>query len=278
MKVILKIYKMFNYTSKGVIMKRKVISLGLGVLSVFLFFSCTDVSNDNYASYGVIKNVVSAKEYEIITDKGNTLVVTKSLTSQSIEEGKRVFANFEILSDKDKNKNIYEVCVHLFYDLLSKPIVNESFILEDENVRRDSIGNDPFNFINAQFGGDFINIRFELWHSNNSNKKHMINLVYDDLNVDSDTISIRLYHNAYGEVPNEDSRLHTGIGRCSFKISDLLPEGVNSKPVKLTWTEYKHNFEPKEYSSIGVFKKGDTSENSRAFSNDVGFEDYVGIK
>ena len=259
-------------------MKRSIISLGIGVLSVFLFFSCTDIGDENYVSFGVIQNVTSNKEYEIRTDKGNTLIVTKSLTNQAIEENKRVYVNFEILSDKDKNKNIYEVCVNVFYDILSKPIVKESFILEDEDVRRDSIGNDPFNFVNAQFGGDFINIKFEMWSSRNSDKKHMVNLVYDDLRADSDTIYLRLYHNAYGEVPNKNSHLYRGIGRCSFKISDLIPEGVKSKPVKFTWTEYKSNYEPQERSGTGVFHVGETSDKSKTFSSESGLENYVEVK
>ena len=259
-------------------MKRNVLNFSIGLLFVFLLSSCLDDSEDVYVSYGVIQKVDSSNSYEIITDKGNTLVVTKSHTSQVVEDNKRVLVNYGILSDKDKSKNVYEISVNWYYNLLSKPLVNESFILNDEEVRRDSIGNDPFNGISAQFGGDYINVNFELWHSRNSDKKHMINLVYDDMRADADTVYLRLFHNAYGEVPERGKPfdLYKGIGRCSFKISDLLPEGVSSKPVKLTWLQYGHDFEVKEYSDTGVFKLGASEGKDRDISR--GFESYVEVK
>jgi len=266
-------------------MKRNVLNLGLGVLSVFLFFSCLDDSDDIYVSYGVIQNVNSTNSYEILTDKGNTLVVTKSYTGQTIEDDKRVLVNFEILSDKNQNKNIYEVQVNGFYSLLSKPLVNESFILKDEEARRDSIGNDPFNAVSARFGGDFMNINFELMHKQASDVKHLINLVYDDTRADADTVYLRLYHNAYDEVPGKGLYLYKGLGRCSYKISDIVASHASrtnsasaSIPVKLTWTEYSGNFEPVERSGTAIYKYGDAAEKDKNFERASGYEDYIEVK
>jgi hypothetical protein len=213
-------------------------------------------NDDIYVSYGVIQNVTSKDNYEILTDKGNTLVVTKSYTSATIEDGKRVLANYEILSDKDKSKKMYEVKVNGFYQLLSKPLVNESFILENEKARRDSIGNDPFYGIDAWFGGDYLNIDFNLYYLKGSSKKHLINLIYDDTRSIADTIYLTLRHNAYSEIPGTGSPLYSSWGRCSFRIVDLLPEGVTSKPVKLMWHQYDYSCEVMECFDTGVFKKG----------------------
>lgn len=237
-------------------MKKNVLNVCIGLFSAFLFFSCLDDDDDVYVSYGVIQHVTSKDNYEILTDKGNILAVTKSYTSTTIEDGKRVLANYEILSDKDKNKKVYHVKVNGFYNLLSKPLVNESFILEDEEMRRDSIGNDPFNCVEAWFGGDYINIDFNLYYSMGSDKKHMINLIYDDTRSTADTVYLTLRHNAYGEVPGKGLSLYHAWGMCSFKIDDLLPEGVTSKPVKLIWSQYYNNdFSVKEYYDDGVFSK-----------------------
>jgi hypothetical protein len=258
-------------------MNRKVMNLCFGLLSAFLFFSCTDDGKDIYVTYGVIRNATSDKDYEILTDKGNTLAVTKSYTSQSIENDKRVLVNFEVLSDKDKSKKVYEVQVNGFYNLLSKPLLNESFILQDEAARRDSIGNDPFIQTTAWFGGDYVNIDFEFFHSQNAGKKHMINLIYDDLQADADTVYLTLRHNAYGEVVSTGGAyLYKGWGRCSFKISDLLPEGVTSKPVKLMWTQYGHNYEAKECFDTGVFKTGGNTSDS--YSAKTGFDDFLEVQ
>jgi hypothetical protein len=161
-------------------MKRIILNLGLGLLMVVMFSSCREDNEDVYVSYGVIRNVVSKSNYEVLTDKGNTLKVTKSNTSQEIEDEKRVMVNFEILSDKEKSKKEYEVKVNGFYNLLSKPLVKESFIMEDETARRDSIGDDPFIDVYAWFGGDYININVGVYYEEFSNQKHMINLVYND--------------------------------------------------------------------------------------------------
>ena len=263
---------------KWLCMKRIVFNLFLVLFSFLVFLSCLNDREDIKVSYGVIQNVNSTKDYEILTDKGNTLIVTKSHSAQNIENDKRVLVNYEVLSDKEKNRKIYEVSVNGFYNLLSKPVVYESFILQDEEARRDSIGDDPFNQIDAGFGGDFININFEVLHLQYSDVKHMINLVYDDMRADADTIFLTLYHNAYDEVPGKGLYLQKGFGRSSFKISDLLPAGVTSKAVQITWTEYGYNSNPVVRSSSGTYKTGDTSETNNRFSQNIGFDSSIEIK
>ena len=245
-------------------MKRNVLCVGLVLMSFFVFFACLSDNEDVFVSYGVIRNVNSASNYEILTDKGSTLKVSKSHSSpETVENDKRVLVNYEILSDKDKNRKIYEVMVNGFYSLLSKDVVYESFIMQDEEVRRDSIGNDPFNTIYAAFSGNYINIDFEVYNVHHSDVKHMLNLVYDDTRADADTIYLTLYHNAYGEIPGKRFNLDNGVGRSSFLISNLLPQGVTSKPVKLTWTEYTNYNQPVVRSKSRTFKLGDTSTDNR---------------
>jgi hypothetical protein len=259
-------------------MKKIILNSGFSLLMVFMFSSCLDEFDKSRASYGVIQNVVSKDNYEILTDRGNTLIVTKSETNQEIEEGKRVMANFEILSDKAKAQKEYEVKVNGFYYLLSKPLVRESFILQDEAVRRDSIGNDPFTAIYAWFGGDYFNINFETFFDEFSNKTHLINLVYNDVRVSPDmlyslpdTLYLTLHHNAYGEVPGHSTYLRKGLARCSFKLSDLLPDGVNEIPVKLMWKEYRYNLEVVDRFDTHVFKKGHYGTSEKSETN--GFVD-----
>jgi hypothetical protein len=238
-------------------MNKYIIYLSFVVFSLFACFSCfSDEQDEAYVSYGVIRNAVSSTNYQILTDKGNTLDVVESPAVEGIQNGKRVLVNFEIKSDKEASKKVYDVKVNGFYNLLSKPIVNESFILENENVRRDSIGNDPFLSVYAWFGGDYININFEALFAD-SNTKHLINLVYDDTRPSSDTLFLTLRQNSYGEIPAyNDMYLYTGTGRCSFQLSNLLPEGVGSMPVKLSWTEYTRYYNVVERYDTGVFNSG----------------------
>jgi hypothetical protein len=244
-----------------------------------MFSSCLDDNNDVYVSYGVIRNVVSKSNYEILTDRGNTLMVTKSNANQEVEDGKRVMVNFEILSDKEKSKKEYEVEVNGFYNLLSKPLVRESYILQDDSVRRDSIGNDPFVDVYAWFGGDYMNINVGVYYEEFSNQKHLINLVYNDTIASTDTLYFTLHQNAYGEVPNlNHAYLREGIGRCSFKLSDILPEGVDEKPIKLTWKEYRQNFEVVECFDTGVFKKGNYGGGAEKSNTNAGIDNSLTVK
>lgn len=252
---------MFYEFRKGVFMKRNVLNVCLGLLCAFLFFSCLDDDDDIYVSYGVIQNVNSARDYEILTDKGNTLVVTKSYTNETIEEGKRVLAYYEILSDKDESKQQYEVSISYFYRLISKPVVRESYILQDEEARRDSIGDDPYTQIYAWVGGDYLNIDFETLHAASLTKKHLINLVYDDTRTNADTVYLELFHNAYDELPGQGMSMVSQIGRSSFQIADLIPAGVSSMPIKLTWKEYERfdNYSSKERAAVFEFKRDGVS-------------------
>ncbi|MDR2385072.1 MAG: hypothetical protein LBD80_05345 [Tannerella sp.] len=260
-------------------MKKIILNSGLGLLTVFMLLSCHDGNNgETYVSYGVIQNVVSKSNYEILTDKGNTLIVTKSQTNQEIKNDKRVIVNFEILSDKGKSSKKYEVEVNGFYNLLSKPLVKESYILLDETTRRDSIGNDPFCSIYAWFGGDYININFEMYYKESSGRKHLINLVYDDTNTSTDTLYLRLHQNAYGEVPAyNDMYLRRGEGRCSFKLSDILPAEVDEKPVKLVWKEYRSGLDVVECADTGVFRKGNYEEAAEKSSTNTEFDDSLTV-
>jgi hypothetical protein len=254
-------------------MKKSVFYLGFGILTTLTFSSCLKDDNNAFASYGVIQNVVSANNYEILTDKGNTLVVKYPPSNYDIFDGKRVRVNFDLLSDKESNiyaGKVYDVKVNWFYLLLSKPTLRESFILEDEQTRRDSIGNDSFGSVYAWFGGDYININFEILHSQFSTQMFLINLVYDDTQVLSDTLYLSLHQNAYEREPRYMNEYVRGLGRCSFKISGLLPEGVASIPVKLSWTEYGYNFEAIKRSDSGIFTLGkNDGTNISIMNNDI---------
>ncbi len=246
-------------------MKKIVLNVCLLFVSSLAFFSCLDDKDNVLVSYGVIQNVTSDNTYEILTDKGNTLVVTKSHTSHKIENDKRVLANFEILSEENKGKNEYEVEVNGFYNLVSKPILRESFIQENEEARRDSIGNDPFQNLYAWIGGGYLNINFNFLYMPYGGKIHMINLVYNDVQqstgVNSDTLNLKFYHNAYGETPEHyyhDFAL--GLGRGSFNLLDLVPSGVESIPVKLTWDGYGYSYDDrKQHVETFVFTPGDNT-------------------
>ena len=106
----------------------------------------------------------------------------------------------------------------------------------------------------------------------------MINLVYDDTHTNADTVYLTLYHNAYSEVPVDNNLyLYRGIGKSSFKVADLLPQGVQSKPFRLNWVEYDGNFNPVKRSGTLVFQAGGT-ESDKSLSKSTGIDNSIEVK
>ncbi len=227
------------------------------------FVSCLKTDNDYPQfgeGFGIITAVGDNNYFEIYTDLGNTLKAVESyVPSDEVSEGKRVMFNCQMLSDQQmvNGRPTYDVCMNYFYNLLTKPLISESFIQESPEIRPDSVGNDPIKVDFAEFGGDYINIRFLIYVKRGSDTKHLINLVWDDTANDGKTY-LTLRHNAYGELPYErydDAEYELGVGICSFKLSDLIPEGSESLDVVLKWTWYDgQTTDTKEYSDSGTFR------------------------
>ena len=64
--------------------------------------------------------------------------------------------------------------------------------------------------------GEYLNIKYQFYHSNNEDKKHMLNLVINEAstgeNDKPDYVNLEFRHNAYN-----DSQLTLGTGLASFK-------------------------------------------------------------
>lgn len=104
---------------------------------------------------------------------------------------------------------------------------------------------------------------------NDSEEKHLINLIYDDTaSIDEGAVqdyTFILRHNAFGEIPTEDNVKEYGwsAGYVSFPIAGLIKEDV----AKIT---IKHNAHP---FKNGRFDSLDSKEVSKTYDwKRVGFE------
>lgn len=229
---------------------------------IFAIAACDDdddcyyVGNgDAWISYGNLESIDNGttSKYSIRRDDGSRLIVTEGVQVNSSEakEGLRIFANYSILGSERDEVNLdgkmnYYIHLYNINEVLCKAPVKQSFILENEEVRNDSIGNDPINVSEAWFGGKYLNVEFVVPVKAGSSVKHFINLVDDDVELHNDSVYITLRHNAYGEkldVPNTqaDQAYEWNSGRVSFDLTSLVPDGQNSVAVKLIWTEYGKN-------------------------------------
>ena len=97
--------------------------------------------------------------------------------------------------------------------------------------KSDSIGNDPINAVEAWITEGYLNIKYQFYHSNNQEKKHMLNLVVNEEiaseNTRPDYFLLEFRHNAY-----EDAQLEPGTGVVSFKLDNIMDsikdkQGIN---------------------------------------------------
>lgn len=229
------------------------------MLSLFIgvFAACDDDDEYYYVgggsswiSYGNLEKIDNGtrSKFAIRRDDGSRLIVSEgvAINSSDATEGLRVFANYSILGSERDETGLegsmnYYIRLYRATEVLTKDPVKLSFINEDEEVRQDSIGNDPINVSEAWFGGKYLNVEFRIPVKSGSNTKHFINLVEDDVVTHNDTVYVTLRHNAYGEAPVDgDRNSHVwSRGRVSFDLTSIVPEGKTSVPVKLIWTEYK---------------------------------------
>ncbi|MCQ4874329.1 NigD1/NigD2 family lipoprotein [Butyricimonas paravirosa] len=230
-------------------------------LIVMAFTACDDDDEYYYVgggsswiSYGNLEKIDNGtrSKFAIRRDDGSRLIVTEGLPINFDEatDDLRVYANYSIVgSERDETglegRMNYYIRLYRLRDVLTKDLVKQSFINEDEEQRQDSIGNDPINVREAWFGGRYLNVEFNIPVTSDSKVQHFINLVQDDVVAHNDTVYVTLRHNAYGEKPdtgNDRGNYFWARGQVSFDLTSIVPEGQKSVPVKLIWTEYEKNF------------------------------------
>ena len=247
----------------------------LTALSIILisFTACDDddyyVTGNNWISYGNLEKVEGSARSEFIIhrDDNSRLIAVDGINLNNLkaEDGTRVCYTYSILDSKRQPQGLegnidYYIYLSQIEDVLTKSPINESFINENPEHRQDSIGNDPINVREAWFGGKYLNVEFNLPVKGDSKISHMINLVREDVTLHQDTVYLTLRHNAYGDRPSTAGVRSRGEnffwvwGNVSFDLTDILPEGKTSVPVKLIWEAYKGNTQTTEtLTDCGLF-------------------------
>lgn len=163
----------------------------------------------------------------IISDQGNTFDIAESLYEvdlSSYEYG-RVILACDVLKKTADNR--YDIRLINMTSVLTKQVINASAIAADSEEAVE----DPIIVEDIWYSGGYINIIMQFAHKAGSQKKHLINLVYDDAATAEEDGQIKNYtftlrHNADGDVPVAET-LHNygpGLGYVSFPVSELIQE------------------------------------------------------
>lgn len=192
--------------------------------------SCLNNDWDNeYPSLfaiGTIK-VIEGNNYYFTLDEGSKLYPgdTTAIYNYAVVDGQRAFVYFDELSEPKEGYK-YNAKIKHIENILTKDIYSMPA------DKADSIGDDRINIIEPIWiTGDFLNIKYQFYHSNNKEKAHMLNLVVNEESTEEndkpDYLTMEFRHNAYNDDP-----LILGTGLTSFKLDNIAhllegKKGVN---------------------------------------------------
>lgn len=166
-------------------------------------------------------------------DNGTVYSITEVLKGVEVSDMDRALACFDIL--KKTGDKSYSIRLLSLYKPLCKDKLDLSKASEEE------LAYDPVMLEEGWISGGYINLRFLLSHIKDSETLHLINLVYDDTQP-ADTLRFTLRHNGYGEGfahEGDRSNFTESAGFVCFNVSGMVPEGMESIPVKITAPWYE---------------------------------------
>lgn len=206
------------------------IALALVFLLMPALQSCLD-DNDSYPNtYFTIGtlNIIGDKEYDFTLDDGDKMYPTDTsyIHNYALVDKQRVFIHFLPL-EEDLPGYDYNVRLLQLQNILTKDIIT----LTDENATE--IGNDRINATKLWITGNFLNIEYQFFHSDNEDKKHLLNLVINEASqtatsTEEDYICLEFRHNAHN-----DEQRKTGWGIVSFKLDEIADQLQGKKGLKI---------------------------------------------
>lgn len=225
-----------------------------------LLSSCSDDEKYVYVSpaHPLSVSMGVADGGHIVTDKGNVLIPDKSSVGHDLTDGERVFVSGNILDREDEN--IYRVRINRYHHILTKDIVRGSQTEDEE------LGDDPVQVKDAWFGGGYLNVRLGLEYNPSSKTSHLVNVVYDDVKSNSDTVFLTLRHNAFADTV----RTRIGNALASFNMEDIMAGKDSKVYVRLRWRWYTHRGTIATWEDGGYYNTSSDNNKGTEISDDNG--------
>lgn len=203
------------------------------ILAVVLL-AATSCSKDDSIIYGY-EGFGTVSGTNIILDDGITAIVRNIQCDDSYVECDRILVFCDLLMKE--GPDTYGINLRDWKKVLKKPCLVASEVTDWE-----AVGDDPVNLVQGWTGSEFLNMELNFSFKADSETSHFINLVYDDVASDADTLRFTIRHNGYGEsypdIPEEEAVL--GRAYTSFPVTSLIPEGQDKIAVKISWKWHKY--------------------------------------
>ena len=208
------------------------------LLAILATVSVSCLKSDPFICRSLVMGYISNGVMTV--DGGLTFYIQKSNVEIKAKPEERVVAVCDVLETVENSNTEYKVnLINYAVPLLKEPLRSSSIADEDE------IGHDPVVPVQHWFAGGFYNVYLSYYYLVSSETKHEINLVYDELRSNSDTLYFTLRHNAKNEAPGYDginvSDLAQGYSYATFPIKEIVGEGSESVAIAITGEWYRQN-------------------------------------
>lgn len=212
--------------------------------------SCIDLDDDDDNSntaltIGTLK-IIAGKDYYFALDNGKKMYPgdTTYIHNYTPVDNQRVFIYFQPLKQPATGYD-YNVQLYRLENILTKDIIP----LTEQTA--DSIGDDRINPTNVWITGNYLNIEYQLYTSNNVDKKHMLNMVINETKTpsdnDSDYFNLEFRHNAYND---KGTTLAWGV--VSFRLDKIADRLSGKKGLKI---RYNSIYEGDRYTTVNIGSK-----------------------
>ncbi len=169
-----------------------------------------------------------------ISDQGNIFNIVEPTVVKGLDTMKRAFTICDILNETAGVENSYDVRLNYITNVLTKNAVPSSVIADQP-----APANDPLIIQDIWVSGGYVNMYIIAPVKKVNAKKHEITFIYDQVNSADGTYKFQVYHNAYGDVLQDDDDnkdLVLASGYVSFPVSSIIKE--EKAIVRLEWNSY----------------------------------------
>lgn len=209
-------------------------------VTALLLVSCLPERDVLYSETGMCTTLGRNR---LQTDSGNIYNIVENDSGSAISDTtKRVMISCDVISAVSEQSKEYNIRLIDFREALcEEPVLASS-------IDVDTLGQDGVNVIQAWVSGGYLNSFLNVAIMRNSDTVHDINLMYDDISSNADTLYFKMRHNAHGESPENpelspSSLVFAGV-YASFPVSGILPVGGKYPVVHLEWDWYVDDSAP----------------------------------
>ena len=217
-------------------MKLKTSTILALAAAVACMTSCLSKDGPIYSGTEMCTVVSSSR---LVTDGGATFNIVESYATAIPDTLKRIMAQCEVLKQTDEYGTEYDIKLTSFEPVLTRNPVKKSTIAEG------ALGTDGINLSDCWIDGGYFNTYVNITEVPLSSTRHFINLEWDDLKSNADTVYVSLRHNGFGEsFDNEEidsDKLGISGYYASFPLAGIISSAGKEFVLHIDWEWFKND-------------------------------------